>query len=195
LDLPSLKLYNGYGPTEITINSSSGLDELSDTAPGDTRNPTISLTLPNYSSHILDEHLQPVRVGEPGELCIGGAGIAVGYLNREELTQAKFVPNPFATPEDLARGWSRMYKTGDKAKFLHDRRIVFLGRIAGDSQIKLRGFRIELDDIANTIVKSSQGQFRKLLCHCVETLTTILTKSHFWSRLPSCRAISARPAT
>ncbi|KAM6517298.1 Hybrid PKS-NRPS synthetase luc5 [Fusarium solani] len=157
LGLPQLKLFNGYGPTEITINSSSGLNELDLAAPRDTRNPTIGLTLPNYSCYILDEDLKPVRPGHAGELFVGGAGIAVGYLRRDELNKERFLSDPFASSEDVARGWARMYRTGDKAKFLPDGRIVFLGRIAGDSQIKLRGFRIELEDIANTIVKSSGG--------------------------------------
>lgn len=157
LGLGDLRLYNGYGPTEITFNSSSGRDELSHTTSRDTRSPTIGLTLPNYSSYILDERLQPVRVGHAGELCIGGAGVASGYLKRDELTRDKFVPDPFATADDLAQGWSKLYRTGDKAKFLPDGRVVFLGRIAGDSQIKLRGFRIELDDIAATIIRNSQG--------------------------------------
>jgi amino acid adenylation domain-containing protein/thioester reductase-like protein len=157
LGLKNLSLVDGYGPTEITINSSCGLNELSDNTPSDTRNPSIGLTLPNYSCYILDENMQPVRPGFAGELVVGGCGIALGYLNREDLTQARFLPDPFASPEDVSRGWTRMYRTGDKARFLPDGRITFLGRIAGDSQIKLRGFRIELEDVANTIVKASKG--------------------------------------
>ncbi|KAF4967219.1 hypothetical protein FSARC_5198 [Fusarium sarcochroum] len=157
LGLKNLELHDGYGPTEITIISSCGLDELSDTTPHDTRNPSVGLALPNYSCYILDDNMQPVRPGLAGELVVGGSGIAIGYLNREDLTQARFLPDPFASPEDISRGWNRMYRTGDKARFLPDGRIAFLGRIAGDSQIKLRGFRIELEDVANTIVKASRG--------------------------------------
>lgn len=157
LGLENLQLHNGYGPTEITINSSSGLNELNDSAPHDTRNPSIGFTLPNYSSYIVDEEMQLVRPGMAGELVVGGSGIAIGYLNREDLTNARFIPDPFASPHHIACGWTRMYRTGDKARLLPDGRIVFLGRIAGDSQIKLRGFRIELEDVANTIVKASDG--------------------------------------
>ncbi|KAM0360408.1 hypothetical protein ACHAP4_002485 [Fusarium culmorum] len=157
LGLKNLSLYDGYGPTEITINSSCGLNELDENTPHDTRNPSIGLTLPNYSCYILDENMQPVRPGFAGELVVGGCGIAMGYLNREDLTQARFLPDPFASAEDISRGWTRMYRTGDKARILPDGRIIFLGRIAGDSQIKLRGFRIELEDVANTIVKASMG--------------------------------------
>ncbi|KAH6979108.1 polyketide synthase [Fusarium venenatum] len=157
LGLKNLSLHDGYGPTEITIISSCGLNELSDNTPHDTRNPSIGLALPNYSCYILDENMQPARPGFAGELVVGGCGIAIGYLNREDLTQARFLRDPFASPEDISRGWTRMYRTGDKARFLPDGRIAFLGRIAGDSQIKLRGFRIELEDVANTIVKASKG--------------------------------------
>ncbi|KAK8914934.1 Fusarin C synthetase [Metarhizium anisopliae] len=157
LGLAGLKLYNGYGPTEITINSSSGMDELDEAAPRDTRNPSIGATLPNYTNYILDKNMQPVRIGQAGELFVGGAGIALGYLRRDKLNKEKFLPDPFASADNRARGWCRMYRTGDKAKFLPDGRIVFLGRIQGDSQIKLRGFRIELEDISNTIIRSSHG--------------------------------------
>nr|ACS68554.1 hybrid PKS-NRPS protein [Metarhizium anisopliae] len=157
LGLAGLKLYNGYGPTEITINSSSGMDELDEAAPRDTRNPSIGATLPNYTNYILDKNMQPVRIGNAGELFVGGAGIALGYLRRDKLNKEKFLPDPFASADNRARGWCRMYRTGDKAKFLPDGRIVFLGRIQGDSQVKLRGFRIELVDISNTIIKSSHG--------------------------------------
>ncbi|CVK98127.1 related to fusarin C cluster-polyketide synthase/NRPS [Fusarium mangiferae] len=157
LGLRNLELLNGYGPTEITIIATCGSNELGDTL-RDTHNPSIGRTLPNYSCYILDENMQPVRPGLAGELVIGGAGVAIGYLNKQDLTEAKFLPDPFSTAEDVARGWTRMYRTGDKARFLSDGRLCFLGRIAGDSQIKLRGFRIELEDIASTIVRASDGK-------------------------------------
>lgn len=157
LGLRNLELFNGYGPTEITIIATCGSNELGDTL-RDTHNPSIGRALPNYSCYILDENMQPVRPGLAGELVIGGAGVAIGYLNKQDLTEAKFLPDPFSPAEDVARGWTRMYRTGDKARFLSDGRLCFLGRIAGDSQIKLRGFRIELEDIASTIVRASDGK-------------------------------------
>ncbi|PHH78323.1 hypothetical protein CDD80_7078 [Ophiocordyceps camponoti-rufipedis] len=157
LGLTALKLHNGYGPTEISINCTGGEDELSVTAPYDTVDPTIGVVLPNYACYILDDELRPVGTGLAGELFVGGCGVAAGYLGRPELTESRFRADPFASASDLARGWSRMYRTGDKAKFLPDGRIVFLGRIDGDSQIKLRGFRIELQDVATNIVKASYG--------------------------------------
>ncbi|KAG4280502.1 hypothetical protein FPRO06_11835 [Fusarium proliferatum] len=157
LGLRNLELLNGYGPTEITIIATCGSNELGDTL-HDTHNPSIGRALPNYSCYILDENMQPVRPGLAGELVIGGAGVAIGYLNKQDLTEAKFLPDPFSPPEDVARGWTRMYRTGDKARFLSDGRLCFLGRIAGDSQTKLRGFRIELEDIASTVVRASDGK-------------------------------------
>ncbi|KAF4595806.1 putative polyketide synthase [Ophiocordyceps camponoti-floridani] len=157
LGMSALKLHNGYGPTEISINCSGGVDELSVTAPCDTVDPTIGVTLPNYTCYILDDELRPVGTGLAGELFVGGCGVAAGYLGRPELTESRFLADPFASASDLAQGWSWMYRTGDKAKLLPDGRIVFLGRITGDSQIKLRGFRIELQDVATNIVKASNG--------------------------------------
>ncbi len=88
--------------------------------------------------------MQPVPIGVPGELHIGGIGLARGYLNQKELTQQKFIPNPFSYEPH-----SRLYKTGDLARYLNDGSIEFLGRI--DSQIKLRGYRIELGEVENVL--------------------------------------------
>ncbi|KAL6820009.1 putative PKS-NRPS protein [Trichoderma camerunense] len=149
LGAPRLRLFNGCGPTEITINNCIGEDELSLSAPRDTQNPSIGKSLPNYSTYILDENLKPVPVGFPGEICVGGPAVAQGFVDRDELTASKFQPDPY--------GPGHLYRTGDKAKFLPDGRLVFLGRIAGDTQVKLRGFRVELNDIANTIIRASEG--------------------------------------
>ncbi|KAL6691279.1 hybrid PKS-NRPS protein [Trichoderma pleuroticola] len=148
LGAPRLRLFNGCGPTEITINNCIGEDELSPSAPRDTRNPSIGKSLPNYSTYILDENLKPVPVGFPGEICVGGPAVAQGFVDRDELTAAKFQPDPY--------GPGHLYRTGDNAKFLPDGRLVFLGRIAGDTQVKLRRFRVELNDIANTIIRASE---------------------------------------
>jgi len=88
--------------------------------------------------------LQPVPIGVPGELHIGGVGLARGYLNRPELTQQKFIPNPFSNESH-----SRLYKTGDLARYLNDGSIEFLGRI--DHQVKIRGYRIELGEVENVL--------------------------------------------
>lgn len=93
----------------------------------------------------------------PGELYIGGAGVSLGYLNNEELTNHHFVPNKFATAEDLSSGWTRMYRTGDICHLQSNGAMVFHSRTAGDSQVKIRGLRIELSDIESTIVSASDG--------------------------------------
>ncbi|KAJ5971601.1 PKS-NRPS protein [Penicillium vulpinum] len=158
LHLTNLQVSNAYGPSEATVLACHGSNELSPSAPRDTRHPPIGRALPNYSAYILDDCQQVVPVGFAGELYLGGAGVAQGYLNQDDLTASKFLPNPFAEAAWIENGWNRMYRTGDKAKFLPDGRIVFLGRIAGDNQRKLRGFRIELDDIASTIIRTSVGR-------------------------------------
>ncbi len=96
--------------------------------------------IPNTQIYLLDSHMQPVPIGVPGEMHIGGVGLAQGYLNRPELTNEKFIPNPFIQEQG-----ARIYKTGDLARFLPNGNIEFLGR--GDYQVKIRGFRIELGEI------------------------------------------------
>ncbi|MEH2280997.1 MAG: amino acid adenylation domain-containing protein [Nostoc sp.] len=129
-------LHNCYGPTEASIDTTFWTCQRRNNyaiAP-------IGRPITNADIHILDENLQPVPVGESGELHIGGIGLARGYLNRPELTRDKFIFDPFSSE----RG-ARLYKTGDLARYLSDGNIEFLGRI--DHQVKIRGFRIELGEI------------------------------------------------
>ncbi|MET9956203.1 amino acid adenylation domain-containing protein [Streptomyces sp. NPDC006339] len=132
---PGRRLFNGYGPTECTVTM------IVEECPGtwDT-SPPIGLPMTNHVAHVLDRDLRQVPIGVPGELVIGGAGLARGYLDRDELTAEKFVPDPFGT----APG-GRLYRTGDLVKRLPDGRLVFLGRI--DQQVKIRGLRIELGEV------------------------------------------------
>ncbi len=104
--------------------------------------------MPNYRVYIVDENLAPLAAQTPGELCISGPGLSPGYLNRPELTREKFVPNPF----DANPPYHRLYRTGDLARYTASGDIEFLGRI--DHQVKLRGFRIELDEIEAAIRES-----------------------------------------
>src|SRR2546428_120342 len=130
-------LVNNYGPTEAAVVTTSGAIASADA--GESR-PTIGKPIDNVDVHIVDEHLRPVATGMVGELCVGGAGVARGYRNRPELTAARFVPDPFS-----ARPGARLYRTGDRARRLPDGDIAFLGRV--DGQLKVRGFRIEPDEI------------------------------------------------
>jgi len=128
------RFFNAYGPTECTIGAT--VAECTDS----NQKLTIGRPIANTQIYILDRHLQPVPIGVRGELHIGGMGLGRGYLNRPELTQEKFIPNPFSKEPG-----SRLYKTGDRARYLPDGNIEFLGRI--DRQVKIRGFRIELPEI------------------------------------------------
>lgn len=133
---PNLKIFNTYGPTEATV-----IATYSECMPGQEIN--IGKPLPGYSAYILDEHLHPVADGSLGELCIGGVGLARGYVSRPELTACKFIPHP----NDPSL---RLYRTGDLAYKTINGEIQFAGRI--DDQVKLRGFRIELNEIESVIL-------------------------------------------
>ena len=145
---PPQRLLHVYGPTESTTFSTWYLvsDVLEEAK-------TISIGRPiaNTQVYILDPQLQPVPIGVAGELHIGGDGLARGYLNRPELTQAKFIPNPFSSDKS-----ARLYKTGDLARYRPDGNIEFLGRI--DHQVKIRGFRIELGEIEAVLSNHPQIQ-------------------------------------
>nr|AXN93627.1 PuwA [Symplocastrum muelleri NIVA-CYA 644] len=136
--LPNCTLENQYGPSESHVVTAF---TLSDTVSNWSILPPIGRPIANTQIYILDRHLQPVPIGVHGELYIGGANVARGYLNRPDLTQEKFIPNPF--------GSGNLYKTGDLARYLPDGNIEFLGRI--DNQVKIRGFRIELGEIETVL--------------------------------------------
>ena len=136
------ELWNMYGPTETTIWSSVKRVEEGDEPV------TIGRPIASTSMYVLDGNLQPVPVGVPGELYIGGHGLARGYLDRPELTEERFVPDPFVSGDTNGRE-RRMYRTGDKARWLDSGELECLGRI--DNQVKLRGFRIELGEIESVL--------------------------------------------
>lgn len=160
LQLPNLRFFNSYGPTEISI-SSTKMEVAYRESPPDGRIPC-GFMLPNYAAYILDDQRKPVPVGMPGELYIGGAGVSLGYLDNEELTEQHFLPNPYAIPEYVAQGWTRMYRTGDIAHLQDDGAMVFHNRIAGDTQVKIRGLRIELGDIESNIIKAAGGALKEV---------------------------------
>ena len=162
LNLPNLKFFNSYGPTEISISSHKMEMPYNDAQKIEAMGRiACGYSLPNYYTYVVDEHLKPVAVGMPGEVCLGGAGVSLGYLNNPELTAKHFVENPFATEEDKARGWTRMYRTNDIGHLQQDGAMVFRARMAGDSQVKIRGLRIELSDIESNIVICSGGALKE----------------------------------
>ena len=141
---PHAVLYNLYGTTEVW--DATWFDPSKETQLLSTTTVPIGRPIANTSVYIVDQQLQPLPIGVPGELHIGGAGLARGYLNRSELTQEKFINNPF--------GQGRLYKTGDLARYLEDGTIEYLGRI--DYQVKVRGFRIELGEIETALTHLPQ---------------------------------------
>ncbi|MEZ0112508.1 amino acid adenylation domain-containing protein [Catenulispora sp. EB89] len=136
---PGLHFYNGYGPTEAAIGST--FMEID----GSIFPPPIGRPKPNYQAYVLDRWLNPVPVGVVGELHVGGAGVTRGYLNAPELTEQRFIPDPF---RDVPG--ARLYKTGDLVRRNPDGTIVFVGRV--DGQVKIRGIRIELGEIEAALV-------------------------------------------
>ncbi|WP_339135100.1 amino acid adenylation domain-containing protein [Streptomyces sp. f51] len=138
--LPDCELVNLYGPSECTINASAHTVDRATVQHGPDH-VSIGRPVRDVSFHILDPARQPVGPGESGELHIAGRQLARGYLNRPDLTAERFLPNPFSTAPQA----DRLYRTGDLARWNEDGTVQFLGRV--DSQVKLRGFRVELDEI------------------------------------------------
>jgi amino acid adenylation domain-containing protein len=138
------QLVNTYGPTEATVVATQF--RWPGTESATQRSLPIGQALPHVQTYVLDKHLQRLPVGIPGELYLGGAGLARGYLNQPELNQSQFIANPFATSDGSD---ARLYKTGDRVRFRADGQLEFLGRF--DDQVKLRGFRIELGEIETAL--------------------------------------------
>lgn len=188
----SAELWNGYGPTETTVwstfwKATSGFSKV-----------LIGRPLDNTQIHILDAERRPVPIGTSGELYIGGAGVSHGYLGRPDLTDERFVSDPF-TPASYPAGnpSGRMYRTGDLGRYLPSGDIECLGR--NDHQVKLRGFRIELGDIevalaahaqvaqATVILREDQSGNPALVGYIVPKGTSPSTaelRTHLKSRLP-----------
>ena len=140
--LSGCRLITGYGPPECTTFSAwqvvRSLPEPAVTVP-------IGKPLSNTRCHVLDEQQQLVPIGVIGELCIGGEGLARGYLNRAGLTAERFIPDPFG------RGGERLYRTGDRVRWNAGGELEFIGRV--DHQVKIRGFRIELGEVESVLLE------------------------------------------
>mgnify|MGYP005837764035 CR=1 FL=1 len=210
-------LHNHYGPSETHVVTSYVFTE-----PPQKWSiyPPIGKPIANTQTYILDSNLQPVPIGVPGELYIGGNGLARGYLNRPELTQEKFIPNPLnnskvkSLPSNKVKGQklvlersegSKLYKTGDLARYLPDGNIEFLGRI--DHQVKIRGFRIELGEIEAILNKhpevsqsvvmlyGSEAREKRLIAYVVlvreQTITSEQLREFLKIKLPEYMLPSA----
>lgn len=139
-------IHDEYGPTEATVGTTNILK-----TPHSQTISSIGKAYLNYKTYVLDQYHHPTPIGVVGELYIGGAGLARGYLNQLELTKEKFIANPFSTESDRKNGYNKLYKTGDLVRWLPDGNIEYIGR--NDFQVKVRGFRIELAEIEKTLSK------------------------------------------
>lgn len=147
------QFFNSYGPTETTV----GVVIHECTGPIDGP-PPIGRAMPRHRAYVLDPRMWPVPVGVPGELCIGGPGVGRGYLGRPGQTAERFVPDPWS-----GEPGARLYRTGDLAQWRPDGQIVFLGR--SDSQVKIRGMRVELGEVTEVI--SAQPQIAQAVVRAV----------------------------
>ncbi|KAI3331458.1 lovastatin nonaketide synthase [Xylariaceae sp. AK1471] len=165
LGLRQLCLYNSYGPAEISIASHKGpidyrKESMGKLPEGEDPIPC-GFSLPNYATYVLDENQKPLPIGMPGEIVIGGPGVSFGYLANQELTSQVFLPNPYATSWQKDNGWTRLHRTGDIGHLRGDGSLIFRNRIAGDTQVKLRGLRIDLRDIETNILSTAGGVLKE----------------------------------
>ena len=165
----NVTLINAYGPTETSTCSTSLL-----CTQDVNQYTTIPIGRPNDNEQcfVLDEQNALCPMGVPGELFIGGAGVTRGYLNQPEETATRFINNPFASEQDKANGFTRLYKTGDKVRWLADGNLEFLGR--NDSQVKVRGFRIELSEIESVLTEMPEIDQVKVLDWQKDTTTYLV---------------------
>ncbi|MCW5623126.1 MAG: amino acid adenylation domain-containing protein [Burkholderiales bacterium] len=151
---PAIALLNEYGPTETVVGCC-----VHEVEPGDRGSIPIGRPIAGAALYLLDGHLQPVPVGVTGEICIGGAGVARGYLHRPDLTAERFVPDPFG-----ARGCV-MYRTGDLARYRSDGVVEYLGR--ADQQVQLRGYRIEIGEVEAALSRQPEIAETVVVLHVV----------------------------
>ncbi|HEY0737077.1 MAG TPA: amino acid adenylation domain-containing protein, partial [Herpetosiphonaceae bacterium] len=145
---PSIPLLNAYGPTECSDDVTHHI--ILTPPPADAVQVPIGRPIANTRLYIVDERLEPVPIGVPGQLCVGGMGVGRGYLDDPARTADVFVPDPFSQ-NGSAQGGARLYRTGDLARYRADGTIEFLGRL--DHQVKVRGFRIELGEIEAALLQ------------------------------------------
>ncbi|RAH76705.1 hypothetical protein BO86DRAFT_443060 [Aspergillus japonicus CBS 114.51] len=156
LGRPRLRLYNGYGPTGTTCCSTKmelsyqNASLYAECVPAG--RPSV-----NEAIYIVDQAMRLQPVGQPGEILIGGVGVASGYVNNEELTTRGFVADVFASPKDRQQGWTTMYRTKDYGHLRPDGSLIIEGRVDADTEIKLHGVRTDLMDIERSILQAAEG--------------------------------------
>ncbi|KAL8725318.1 MAG: hypothetical protein Q9166_007424 [cf. Caloplaca sp. 2 TL-2023] len=148
-------LYNTWSPSELVVQTTIHETAYPD---GYTISIPIGYPLANCRHYVTDSQLNPLPRGLVGEICVGGAQVGAGYLNRPDANATSFVDNPFCEEEDQNRGWTRLFRTGDKGRFLSDGQLEFHGRIAGDKQVKLRGYRIDLAEVEQRLYLESSTE-------------------------------------
>jgi amino acid adenylation domain-containing protein len=153
------QLVNMYGITETTVHVTYRVVHKADTQGGEPDS-LIGVPIPDLQIHLLNNDLLPVGGGEVGEICVGGGGVAHGYLNRPELTAERFIPDPFGLPG------AKLYRSGDLAKRRADGELVYLGR--GDNQVKINGFRIELGEVEAAISDYPEVRQVCVIAHAAE---------------------------
>jgi len=154
----NLRVFNAYGPTETTCSAIRSMVTLDAEVKGSPI--TTGLPAPNTTVYILDENLAPVPIGVPGEIFIGGTGVALGYLEDQQTTKA-FIPNPLES-RLMGPNPNIVYRTGDVGRWLPNGSVLVEGRIADDTQVKLRGVRIELEEIETAILFAGDGEFQEV---------------------------------
>ncbi|HEU4597502.1 MAG TPA: amino acid adenylation domain-containing protein [Pyrinomonadaceae bacterium] len=148
---PGIAFFNVYGPTECTV------DATVQRITGESASPFIGRPVANTRLYILDAAMRPVPAGARGELYIGGAGVARGYLGRPALTAERFVPDPFGSEPG-----ARLYRTGDMVRYAAGGEVEFVGRV--DDQVKVRGFRIELGEIESALAEHEAVRAAAVVC-------------------------------
>ncbi|CAG8923339.1 unnamed protein product [Penicillium salamii] len=155
-----LRLINAYGPAEVTFACSAKEIEYNSPGPGSIAYPLS--TLPNYSVYIVDQLFNPLPMGVPGEVVVAGAGVAQGYLNGLKTTE-RFLEDQHASAFFQEKQWKSIYRTGDRGTLIKGGGLVLLGRMDGDNQVKLRGMRMNLEEIETTILNTSAGAISQII--------------------------------
>lgn len=170
LQKSELHFFNAYGPTELGVATAMEVAYQDPENAQQNRGKVAGgFTLPNCAVYVVDEQLNLVPPGVQGEIYLGGACVAVGYVNNASLTDEKFVPNVFASSEFRERGWTRMHRVGDLGRWREDGALVIEGRVSGDTHIKLRGFRIDLQEIETAILEAADGFLSEVIVSVRQT--------------------------